>query len=103
MSKIPDSTQQVHGVVLVMLIGGLATISRYLYGKDDLHWRRMTGRVMVSMFLSMFVYSIAAIQFEVVSGYLGCAIGVAVGLFTDDVLLRAGEVVRNRIGKSGGQ
>lgn len=90
--KLPDSTLEVKSLVIVALIAGIAAFARVLYGRDEIRWRITLASVMVAMFVGMGVYSVAA-SYMAISGYLGVAIGVSCGLFMDDILKRAREVV----------
>lgn len=95
MSRLPTSTEEVHSILFLAIIATLASISRVLYGRDELSWRYTVASIMVAICVSWLTYAGAVATMQEVSGYITCAIGVSAGLFTDDLLKKAGAKVRS--------
>lgn len=96
LEKLPTSAEEVRSLAMVTVIAGLACFARVLYGKDEMRWRYTVGSILVAMVTSMCVYGFLVQWFGLIGGHASAAIGAAVGLFTDDVLRRAREWMKNQ-------
>lgn len=92
--RMPQSSEDLRSWALVALVAGLAAFARMLYGKKELSARYLVGGILVAMVTAWFVYGLLTHWFGELGGQFAASCGAAAGLFTDDLLKRAGEWVR---------
>jgi hypothetical protein len=96
MNKLPTSDEEVRSLLFVALMAATAAAFRVIYGKGDLYWRTLVGAMGVAMVASCMVYGMAIQYMGPLGGYAANSIGIAVGLFTDDVLRRSRQIIKSK-------